>query len=844
MDPIAGLFILVVILLIFFLPLVLGIIAMVRASALGRRVEDLERFDAGRSARVLELRKRIEELERGGKPAAPAPPPEPVAPPPPAVVAPPPPLPEPARPVPRVLPPPIPAAISSEPPPFLAPLEPYEEKPAREAVPLENLIGERILPRLGVVALVLGLALLLWYAVANLGAAGKIALAGTSGVLMVAGGAFFRRRDSTKLLGGCLIGGGWAVVYSTAFAAHFVEVSRIINSPLLGFLLLVGVALAALAHALRYKSETIAGLAYLLIFVTLFLSPEPGPPAWLAMGLSGAGLIVLAWRAKWIRLCAVGAAVVYAAEIFWLHQTPRGDLVPACVLMVALWLMWLTPDFFHRPTTDGERAIHGSLVAINFIGLLVMSALMRRWFDLPRTGDLRMVLGTLYAAKAVLGRSATWRPAHIADLAFAALLTAHGLHDRFEGAGPAVGWFVVASALFAWGAWKRDPAARIMGAIAAIVTVARFWMIDRDVHLALVPALIGPALLYAQSAYLARLHKKTALGDFEGSLIRPLSHIGAAALGLAIWHYPPDLMSGALLALVGVAWLELGRKLKAELLIGEGVAFLAVAACFVTLVNLPAEGRVWGISSRLASTIPVLLGWLCARERSIPKEEIAESVRIGFGLLLFAGLMALLAFELGVSATPVTWALVTGVWALWGRLADRSLEFVTAALGAAATVVMYCVASPLTVPGVGWNGPVYSGAVILAIFAAIHVTSTKAVLAKWPSVARDVVAGMMAVAGFVLLAREMSGTWLTWSWAILGFVLAGYGFAVKDRVCRWASLLVLAVCVGKVTVFDLATFSMPVKIATLLTLGAVMVALSLVYARHHRTIVGYLTGKK
>jgi hypothetical protein len=251
-----------------------------------------------------------------------------------------------------------------------------------------------------------------------------------------------------------------------------------------------------------------------------------------------------------------------------------------------------------------------------------------------------------------------------------------------------------------------------------------------------------------------------------------------------------------------------------------------------------------GVSRRLASTIPILAGWLYARERSIPEEDIAEGVRVGFGVMLFAGLMALLAFELGVSATPVAWAAATGIWALWGRLAGRSLEFVIAGLGAAATVLMYCVASPLTVPGLGWEGPVYSGALILAIFAAIHVTSAKAALAKWPSVARDVVASMMAVAGFALLAREMSGTWLTWSWAILGFVLAGYGFAVKDRVCRWASLLVLAVCVGKVAVFDLATFSMPVKIATLLTLGAVMVALSLVYARHHRTIVGYLSGKK
>ena len=90
----------------------------------------------------------------------------------------------------------------------------------------------------------------------------------------------------------------------------------------------------------------------------------------------------------------------------------------------------------------------------------------------------------------------------------------------------------------------------------------------------------------------------------------------------------------------------------------------------------------------------------------------------------------------------------------------------------------------------------------------------------------------------------MTGTWLTGSWAILGFTLAAYGFLVRDRVSRWSSLLVLAVCAGKVVIFDLARFDMPVKIATLITLGGVMVALSYVYARHHRRIAVYLAGRE
>ncbi|HZL72970.1 MAG TPA: DUF2339 domain-containing protein, partial [Planctomycetota bacterium] len=163
--------------------------------------------------------------------------------------------------------------------------------------------------------------------------------------------------------------------------------------------------------------------------------------------------------------------------------------------------------------------------------------------------------------------------------------------------------------------------------------------------------------------------------------------------------------------------------------------------------------------------------------------------------------------------------------------------------GAAATVVAYSAVRTLQIPITGWEGSVASGALILALFVAIHLASRRDVSQGIHALARDGFAAAMAVLGFVLLEREMTGTWLTGSWAVLGFALAGYGFLFRDRISRWSSLLILGVCLGKVVIFDLATFEMPVKIATLITLGTVMVALSFVYARHHRRIVGYLAGK-
>ena len=348
-------------------PLVLAILAFVKTLVLRQRLEELEKSLQGRNARLGELADRVRKLESGqpSEPRVPAAPPIPPPPPPkaePAIVA--------AE---------APARVVEAPPPPPPPPRPREVplQIPKEHVPLENLIGERILPRLGVAALVLGLGLLVWYSYGKLGPAGRVALAGAVGAGMVIGGVVLRRLDRLLLLGGCLVGGGWAVMYVTAYAAHFVAASRIVTSPLLGFLILLGVSAAALIHALRYRNEAIAGAAYLLTIVTLFLSPEPGPPAWLAMGLSGVTLVALAWKFRWIRLCTLGAALLYIAEATWLARTPPADLVPALAVLVALWLMWIMPDYFHRPASAVTRAFHGALVAINFAGLIVVGSLMQ-----------------------------------------------------------------------------------------------------------------------------------------------------------------------------------------------------------------------------------------------------------------------------------------------------------------------------------------------------------------------------------------------------------------------------------------------------------------------------------
>lgn len=813
----------------FFGPLTIALIALAQVRSMRNRLDEVERFAARRELKPSERMNRIEGHPAPPPAAAPAPPP------------PPPSAPEPVRPKPVV----IASPLQPIQPRILQPApEPEPVKEPKESVPLENLIGERILPRIGVIAIVLGMSLLVWYSITNLGPAGKIALAAVTGAGMVVGGVMLRRRPHLQLLGSCLVGGGWAVLYITGYAAHAVEASRIIENKLLGFLVLLAVSEAALVHALKYKSETIAGLAYLLTIVSLFLSPEPGPPAWAAIGLSGAVLVALAWWQKWIRLCTFGAALLYVAEGVWLASTPPASILPAFGVLVALWLMWTLPDYFHKPATEGDRTIHGLLVAINFIGVLIVGALIQKWFQLQYMGWVWFTLGALYAIHAFAGRKAAWRVAHHASLLFSAVLLAVAAHQLAAGLGPVIAWMGISAALFAWGLWRKDEVPRVMGIAGLVVSAGRMWVGDWRMEHAWIPALIVAALFYAVSAMISKLKRSGTAGPVESRGAVALSHLAAVSLGLVLWNHPPELTSGALFALAGLTLVVIGPRLGARELSAEGICYLTVAAFFVAAENLTASRDFLFMSRRLASTVPVLLAWLAARLLLPRLEKDGENLGKFFSFMLMAGLLALLGFELGAPQAPVAWALACGAWYLWSRLSGRDFEFLIATAGAAATVVAYSVVRTLEVPGAGWDGAAASGALILAIFVGIHLASRRETPSRVHALSRDGFAAAMSVLGFVLLDREMSGTWLTGSWAVLGFALAAYGFLVRDRVSRWSSLLVLGVCLGKVVLFDLATFEMPVKIATLITLGTVMVALSFVYARHHRRIVVYLAGKE
>ncbi len=101
------------------------------------------------------------------------------------------------------------------------------------------------------------------------GPGGKIATGAATSLGLLAAGVGLERLDRYRAFSRSLLGGGWALLYFTAFAAHNVEAARIVHDPAWATPLPVAVAAGMFGHSLRYRSQVVTGLAWGLAYFAI-----------------------------------------------------------------------------------------------------------------------------------------------------------------------------------------------------------------------------------------------------------------------------------------------------------------------------------------------------------------------------------------------------------------------------------------------------------------------------------------------------------------------------------------------------------------------------------------------
>jgi hypothetical protein len=240
----------------------------------------------------------------------------------------------------------------------------------------EAIVGGSWLNKLGVLVLVIGISLFLAHSLTHHGPLARIATGLAVSLAMLAGGVVLERRARYVIVSRGLIGGGWAALYTTAYAAHAFESARVIQSPLVASLVLCAVALGMILHSLRYQSEVVTGVAYFVGFATLAISPITSL-ALFASVLLIASMLYLAYRFTWDRMAVAGVVVAYGTFI-WGAKIPADThlaFVTGQLALAAYWLLFEAFDLVGLMRRENRDDAVKALAALNAVGFLGMATI-------------------------------------------------------------------------------------------------------------------------------------------------------------------------------------------------------------------------------------------------------------------------------------------------------------------------------------------------------------------------------------------------------------------------------------------------------------------------------------
>ncbi len=361
----------------------------------------------------------------------------------------------------------------------------------------EILFGGKLLNRAGALALILAAGFFLKYAFDNnwLNETARVILGGAAGMLLIAGGYRFHRRQLSVFSQG-LTGAGVAILYLSIYAAF--DFYHLVPQPI-AFFLMALVTAAALLISLYYDARAIALLGWAGGFLTplLLVTAELNTLGlFVYLTLLDAGLIaILVRRRRWRLLELLAVAATYGIYLTWSFRAdlPEG-LGTALAFLTLWWMLFAGTNLLRSVTSDPvNRRWRRAAIAINVLGYYVMLMRLTRHTEglwdffgvqfqyaqsasVYSTGVVTAVLSLVYfGLTAWIVRRTDDRPAAAEHATVAVLLAVLAPMSFFNSYGVIIAWALEAFALFWFGVHYGTRPVRHAGtALSALSFVAIF----------------------------------------------------------------------------------------------------------------------------------------------------------------------------------------------------------------------------------------------------------------------------------------------------------------------------------------------------------------------------------
>jgi len=504
----------------------------------------------------------------------------------------------------------------------------------RSAVALEEVLGTNWLNKIGIIVLVLGVAFFLAYQLRQLGPGGKVLVGYAVSGALLGSGIFFERRDRYRILARAAIGGGWALLFFTTYAMHHVPAAQVIDVQAFDLVLLLVVAAAMIIHTLRYHSQVVTALAFLLALSTVTIS-RSNAFSLSASAILVVGLVVVSIRMRWFELEVFGLLATYLNHYFWLRpiiepmdvQRQVFPEFPASVGLLLFYWAVFRASYLVRRVEDRQQENISTVAAL--LNTLLLLGIMRYQSVRPELA-FWFLLG-LGAVETMLGqlRLICRRRAAVVILStIGIVLLIAAFPFRFSGAQLSVLWLVAAVAVFLAGVFTREIVFRRLGMLTTALVAGHLMAVDAarvlgmrfdGADMASQPLLavvfaLAALVFYGKSHVVLRRWPQLFQLPFDRLCLERFSYAGGMLALVGAYVAWPGVWTAVAWAALGLILAIAGNRLTLLPLSFQGhlVAFLAVLG--VLAINLEATARYQDITLRLI-TISLVAAFLYVSSR-------------------------------------------------------------------------------------------------------------------------------------------------------------------------------------------------------------------------------------
>ncbi len=532
---------------------------------------------------------------------------------------------------------------------------------------LEDALGTNWFAKLGGIMIVVGITTIGLIKLQSFGAAGKAIVSYLVAFLLLTGGIFLEKRARYQLLGRVGIGCGWALLFGSTYGIHNFPAMRVLDSLVVDCILMLIVALAMAAHTLRYKSQFVTGLSFLLGYATVSLSfseiqsassagaNESAVYGLLAGVFLAIGLVTIVLKMGWFELEVFGILSSYLNHLYWLYKIlgpngAHGRLFPeyhaSLAMLFFYWLTFRISYILRGVKTDFEEHVSTISALLNTLLLLCVMKFQSVQPDLAYIALL--LIGALEFIFAQLPITRRRRRAFIILSLLGAALMIVAIPSHFSGNDVAYLWLVAAEVfLFAGILFKEVVFLRVglfTGLLVGIdLLVYNFrplvMLRAKSEDLASGPGILFAVCglaLYLNSLYIATRWKESFSSTLDRRLLDIHSYFGAFATATAAWALFSNDWTALAFAAIMLALAFLGRRSKSRHLQIQ-YALLGALTLYRTLTfNLHVESPAHShITARLI-TLPILgaIFYLTAKLAALRDEQEQRTFR---GLFVLAG---------------------------------------------------------------------------------------------------------------------------------------------------------------------------------------------------------------